>query len=264
MKYFFLLILFAAGTLCGSNLIVTSGHSCKSHLQGIAADETGIYWSFTQELIKTDYQGRFLAKAPLFFHTGDICMVDGEIYTATDYRPQGDRPTQSAVCRYGKDLKLKQIYPIYPANIKIEGITFYKGKFYIGVGGNNPPHRKNDILVCDREMKILKRITVDIGVDTRFGVQNLCVVNDMICGGFYAKSDGVLFAPETLEIKGTFPLTPTEGIAKVPEKYAGNNDTWFLAHSVGKRGDYKGRVRVYKITNGKRTPVPVSSLKLPR
>ena len=265
MRYLLLLTLFLSGALQGGNLLVTSGHTpYVSHLQGIAADEEHIYWSFTRVLVKSDYTGKVKTETPLIFHSGDICIAEGDIYVATDHRPKEKHPTQSAVYRYGKDLKLKKVYPIYPAEIKIEGITFYKGKFYIGVGGNQAPHRKNDILVCDREMKLLKRISVDIGRDTKFGVQNLFVVNDRIGGGFYTTGDGVLLDPETLEVTGSFPLKPTEGIAQLPPGLAGHDSTWLLAHSLGKRGSYNGRIRIYKIVDGKRRPAPIATLKLPK
>ena len=264
MKRQFLLLFLIAGICVSGTEIITSGHSHKSHLQGAAADETHIYLSFTSALVKTDYAGRYIAETPLIFHTGDICMAEGDIYVATDHRPWGSHATQSAVYRYGKDLKLKKVYPITPGDIKIEGITFYKGNFYIGVGGNSPPHRKNDILICDREMKILKRIPVDIGCNTRFGVQNLFVDGDRICGGFYGGESGFCFEPGTLKLIGPYPLQPVEGIAKVPSKIAGNDNTWLLTRSYGKRGDYRARLRFFRVERMKRKIVPIKKLNLPK
>ncbi|MBO5793143.1 MAG: hypothetical protein J6S54_11820, partial [Lentisphaeria bacterium] len=116
----------------------------------------------------------------------------------------------------------------------------------------------------DREMKLLKRVTVDTGFNTRFGVQNLFVDGGRICGGFYGGQEGVCFEPETLKIIGTFPLKPTEGIARMPLKIAGNNNTWLLSRSYGKRGNYRARLRFFRVEGEKKFLVPLKKLNFPK
>ncbi|MBR2374160.1 MAG: hypothetical protein IKA87_08025 [Lentisphaeria bacterium] len=267
IKKIFFLLFFSCILTLSANKIITSGHEKYArHLQGIAVDEKNIFWSFTDFLVKTDYNGKFIKHVPLPYHSGDICMVDGDIFVATDHRTKnglksnGNR--KSAVLRFNKNLDLVKSYPIEPDNLKIEGITFFNGKFYIGVGGNPKPHRKNDILIFDRGFKLLKRLSVDIGCNTRYGVQNLFVNENLICGGFYGGKTAFCFDPETLKTVKTFPCHPREGIAKVPESIAGNNNTWFVGVLNGKQNNWRGMVRIYRVENDKKIPVKPNELKL--
>lgn len=266
-KSVLLILVFIFSVTLSANRIISSGHKpYKQHLQGIAADTQHIFWSFTTFLLKTDYRGKFVKQVPIPYHSGDICMVDGDIFVATDHRTKaglksnGNR--KSAVLRFNKNLELVKSYPIEPGHLKIEGITFFNGKFYVGVGNTRELHRKNDILILDRNFKLLKQLTVDIGCDTRFGVQNLFVSDGLICGGFYGGQSGFCFDPENLNIVKTFPVKPTVGIEKLHRSIAGNDQTWLVGGLYGKKGCYYGLARIYKITGNKRIPVKFKSLKL--
>ncbi len=55
------------------------------HLQGIATnDRDGLFWSFTDALIRTDLDGKIAAKVPVANHHGDLCYVDGKLYVAVN------------------------------------------------------------------------------------------------------------------------------------------------------------------------------------
>ena len=54
------------------------------HVQGIAADETGIYCSFAYEFLKLDFAGKTLFRRPAPFHSGDTTTDGEKIYTKTN------------------------------------------------------------------------------------------------------------------------------------------------------------------------------------
>lgn len=261
----FLLLLLALDF--SANTIITSGHEpYQHHQQGIAVNEKNIFWSFTNFLLKTDYKGKFIKQIPIPYHSGDICMVDGDIFVTTEHRTKsgvksnGNR--KSAILRFNTDLDLVKTYPLEPGDLKIDGITFFNNKFYVGIGGLPKPHRINHILIFDRDFKLLKKLPVDIGCNTKYGVQNLFVSENLICGGFYGGKTAFCFDPETLKTVKTFPVSPKEGAAKVPESIAGNNNTWFFGSLAGKHGDWRGKIKIYRINGNKRVPVKLNNLKL--
>ena len=76
-----LLVLEDEATFRSTNCEGTYPH----HLQGICTNEQdAIYWSFTTTLVKTDTQGKILAKTPVANHHGDLCFHDGKVYVAVN------------------------------------------------------------------------------------------------------------------------------------------------------------------------------------
>ena len=56
----------------------------RLHLQGVCADETVIFWSFTTTLMTTDMEGTLLKQMPVANHHGDLCFHDGKLYIAVN------------------------------------------------------------------------------------------------------------------------------------------------------------------------------------
>ena len=55
------------------------------HLQGICTnDGDAIYWSFTDVLVKTDLDGKIVARKDVASHHGDLCFHDGRVYVAVN------------------------------------------------------------------------------------------------------------------------------------------------------------------------------------
>ena len=62
-----------------SGEIVCEREDFPGHLQGIAADPSGICWSFYDTVVKTDYRGKIIASAKAPRHSGDLCIADGRV-----------------------------------------------------------------------------------------------------------------------------------------------------------------------------------------
>ena len=86
------------------------------HLQGVDCDENIIYWSFSDLLVKTDWQGKELAAVKVPYHHGDLCLKNGKLYVAVNFgkfnNPNGmaknfiyeyDAATLKYITRYAVD-----------------------------------------------------------------------------------------------------------------------------------------------------------------
>ena len=235
--------------------IVCEKSDFSGHLQGIAADANGIYWSFYDTVVKTDYAGRIIASVKAPRHAGGLCIADDRIcvpiilYDRKDIKREGGT---GWVYFYGRDLKFlsKTALPDIP---RPGSMTFHDGKFYIaGDDFGKAPHPVNPIYICDRELKPERKVIVDIGNPTRYGAQTLNVADGKILAAFYAKSPGsVLLALPDLTVAGTFPTSVSVGFAFVPPELSGGRKLVLIARNTGRRGAYGAKLLIREWKDGK-------------
>ena len=257
-RLFTVLALAALCLTASGGEIVCEAKGFPGHLQGIAADESGIYWSFYDTVVKTDWSGRELARVAIPRHAGDLCLVGGKVYVSVIYydRKMAKREGGTGWV-YVCDGNLKFLRKVaLPDTPRPDGITFLNGKFYIaGDDFGKAPHPVNTIGVYDRDLKFERKITVDIGIPTRYGAQTLNAVNGRILAGFYAsRGNGVFLEPPELRKVGTFPRSVNVGMAPVPKKLAGKRELYLVARLTGKKGDLGGKVLVYERRGEKLVP----------
>ena len=243
MKQLLFLLFMAVITLGASPLILNPDSSYPSHLQGVAADETGLYFSFTDVLVKTDYTGKVLKEFKYVSHMGDLCIVDGDLFVVMQFRSQPHRIAngnrKSAVLQFSKDLVLKKKHTL-TIPYGIDGITFCDGKFYIAPGLKKDPKQETMLMVFDRNFKLLKEVRFKTGTTMTFGAQTLTTVNGKILASYYDDGDcSFVLEPETLKIVGKMSLRPSTGLAFVPEKISGNKNTFIIGRLKGKKDDWK-------------------------
>lgn len=68
---------------------IFSGDQGSFHVQGAVVDQQNgyVYFSFTNKLIKTDFQGNLLASVSGFLgHLGDLVLHDGKVYGSLEYK----------------------------------------------------------------------------------------------------------------------------------------------------------------------------------
>lgn len=245
--------------------IVCETAGFPGHLQGIAADESGIYWSFYNTVVKTDYTGRELAHVQIPRHAGDLCVADGKVYISVIYydRKLAKREGGTGwiyIC--DPDLKFRSLRKVaLPDTPRPDGITYLDGKFYIaGDDFGKAPHPVNTISVYDRELKFERKISVDIGKPTRYGAQTLNAVNGRILAGFYAgKGNSVFFEPPELKTVEIFPLSVNVGMAAVPKALSGGRELFLIARITGKKDEWGGKALVYERRDGKLFPAELNA-----
>ena len=255
LKYLFTVLaalLGAAGAHGGE--IVCAKSDFNGHLQGIAADSTGIYWSFYDTVVKTDYTGRIVASVKAPRHAGDLCVVGGRVYVAiTHYdRKNAEREGGTGwIYVYGKDLKLLDKVAL-PETPRPDGIAFCRGGFYVaGDDFGKQPHPVNTVSVYSADFKFGKKIAVDIGRPTRYGAQTLNEFDGRLLAAFYAKSGSVFLTVPELKAAEVFPMSASVGFAFVPPELSGGRKLVLIARNTGTRGAYGAKLLVREWKDGK-------------
>ena len=254
------------------SMVATAGEiACEAkgfpgHLQGIAADSTGIYWSFYDTIVKTDFTGKTLVSVKSPRHSGDLCVANGTVCVSVmhyDKKMEQEAGAKGNVYVYDTNLKLIKKVPL-PETPTPDGITFLNGKFYIaGDDFGYEPHPLNSISVYDADLKFERKITIDIGKPTQYGVQTLNAFDGRILGGFYAKNGSAYFLiPPELKAGEAFPISVNVGFAFVPEALTGGRKLFLVAQNVGKQGDWGASAIVYELKDGK--PVPADFVPQPQ
>ena len=179
-----------------------------------------------------------------------MCIAGGRVYLAVLLKDPGmiaaNNNFPSVVYCYTPELVLEKRYTL-PVKEGIDGITFYKNRFYIAPDTGKAVKKKGVIDVFDPQFKFLKRCEFTSDTLKTYGAQNLTVVNGLILAAFYDNSTvSPLLDPESLQPVSYIPIRPSSGMAQIPEKISGNSCTFLLGLLSGKRENWKCAAR--KIT----------------
>ena len=253
-------LVFAFASFAGSFLCESNGF--PGHVQGITADRTGIFWSFYDTIVKTDFKGKTIKSVNIPKHAGDLCAANGKIYVSVTYYDKKMVDAEGGtgwVYVYDSALKFLQKIAI-PDTPRPDGITFHDGKFYIaGDDFGKNPHPVNTISIYDSNFKFERKVTVDIGIPTQYGAQTLNAVDGMILGGFYAKAgmNSVLLDAKELKKLALYPTSVDVGMAVVPPEIAKDRKLHIVSRLHGKPNDWGSRADVYEWKEGKLVPAEI-------
>ena len=121
------------------------GRTWSGHVQGTCVSSNAIYFSFHNQIVKTDWYGRLTRWVPVDIHGGDICYLDGKVYTGVWRKPKekGEKWC-AAIYMYDADtLKLLNVRKV-PWDSGADGITALDGVVYLAMGarGKYDPVKK--------------------------------------------------------------------------------------------------------------------------
>ena len=245
------------------------GEFFPGHLQGIAADESGIYWSCYDRILKTGWDGKKLACVLTPRHAGDCCIKDGKLYVATTFYDRKEiveaKGVRAALYIYDcATLRLEKrvLLPDMPFP---DGITWCGDELYLADNSVNKAHLLNSFFIYDKNLKFLRQEVIEIGFPTRFGAQNLNFWDGKLLACFYVSMPNpcsYLVDPGTWKVVGSFPINASVGLAEVPESIAGRRGVFCRGRLAGKVGAYYAQADFYSLENGKAKPFPVQSLKV--
>lgn len=153
-------------------IVCEGGHAYPKHLQGIAVDQTSIYWSYTTELVKTDHDGRVLRKIKVPMHAGDLTVANGKVYVAVEFAPfdNDHGPKQSVIYVYdAQTLAELDRVPLPYVRLAICGMGYHDGRFMLvfdALKGSGI----NYLVETDMNFRPLREVQIEM-VPTFAGVQ---------------------------------------------------------------------------------------------
>ena len=251
MKKFLLFSAFFTAALLQAETIRTVDMDFRGHLQGIAADETGIYCSFAHDMMKVDYSGKAIRRFTTPSHAGDMTTDGTKIYCAVTLWYKEPIEKYGASCCifiYDKDLNLLEVKPFKELR-GFDGIACLNGKFYVGLNNlGNKLRTENRIAIFDKEFNLLKITTVTIGKPTKFGAQTINRFNGKLLFGFYGSGEeSFIFDPAELETSngtvkpiGSLPINVTVGFTELPPSIAAPG-TFIEARNARKKDPVSGK-----------------------
>jgi outer membrane protein assembly factor BamB len=211
------------------------------HLQGICTNgKDAIYWSWTDELVKTDTNGRLLKKVPVANHHGDLCYHDGRVYVATNLakfnRPAGEADSWVYVY-HGDTLAELGKYPVPELVHGAGGMEFHNGKFFVA-GGLPPGTNENYVYEYDGNFQFQKRHVLASGY-TLMGIQTITHADGTWWFGCYGKPAVLLSADENFTFSGKWEFNASVGIAPV------GNGRFLIATNKAQKDD-QGKTKSHK------------------
>lgn len=164
------------------------------HLQGICLGEDDtVFWSFTTQLVKTDFTGRVLKQISVADHHGDLCLADGKVYVAVNLGKFND-PNGNAenwiIAYDSQSLEELQRFPVPEVTYGAGGIAYHNGKFIV-VGGLAPGINENFLYEYDANFSFQKRHTLATGY-TLMGIQTATYAHDRWWFGCYGEPKTVI------------------------------------------------------------------------
>ena len=211
------------------------------HVQGMCVSDDAIFLSTHNAVVKADWSGKVLALRRFESHMGDLAFHDGRIY-CTWSRTQGGKK-EPVILVLDADLKevTRKTIPDVPG---CDGIAVMDGRVYFGVGRMiKEPHRVNTVGMLDMDLDVKGFKDVDYGVETNFGVQNMCVLDGKIYAFFYTHLGGKKGAPlkccildKELNVLSAEPFAAGQGIDVAPARFGGSAErpVFVRSHSPGK------------------------------
>lgn len=190
----------------------------QHHLQGIAAENESIYWSFTTQLVKTDRAGQVLAKIPVANHHGDLCCHAGRLYVAVNLGKFNDPAGNADSWVYvyeADDLSFVSRHPAPEVFHGAGGIGVHEDRFYV-VGGLPDSIDENYVYEYDAEFRFLQKHVIDSG-HTHLGIQTATFAHDRWWFGCYGDPKILLVTDADFNLLGRHEFDCSLGIEGLPD-----------------------------------------------
>ena len=198
---------------------VTCEGAYPRHLQGIATDGHGaIFWSWTDEVVKTDSQGRLLKRVKADDHQGDLCVVGDQVFVAVNLGKFNVPPGQADSWVYVYDagsLELRARHRVPEVVHGAGGIAHRAGRFVV-VGGLPPDVPENYLYEYDAQFRFLKRYVLASG-HTDKGIQAATWANGAWWFGCYGTPKILLRADADFKFTGRWEFDASLGIEALPD-----------------------------------------------
>ena len=175
------------------------GKTWCGHCQGMCVSSNALYFSFHNQIVKTDWYGRLLKRVEVDRHSGDICWWNGRVYTGVWLKPKkgSDEKWCAAICVYDADTLDKLNERRMPWNGGADGITCLDGVIYLALGGSGKYDletkcgRRNWFCRFDADTleQIGEPFSEDHGDDSCCGAQNMATDGKYIYASHYTADE---------------------------------------------------------------------------
>lgn len=204
---------------CSASEIVCEGRDYPYHLQGVATDGTNIYWTFTTVLVKTDLEGRRIAKFDVNrddVHMGDLSCRKGRVYVGIGRgrRADGSRVPGEVWEMNADTLAVERTFETPEAIWCNNGLAWWDGSWW--VISSAPKGFEYNILAEYDENFVYRDTHLVKSGWTLLGVQTILPVGDRLLLGTYS-SNTIVVDGKALRTKKR-DVSRETGVVRVVEK----------------------------------------------
>ncbi len=235
--------------LCGCALTPGAEVVCDGtyprHLQGVCSDGRSLFWSWTDQIVRTDLSGRLQARVDAPSHQGDLCQVGDRVYVAANLgefnRPAGKADNWIHV-HDAATLALLSRHPAPEVVHGAGGIAHRDGRFFV-VGGLPPDVDVNYVYEYDAALRFVRRHVLTSG-HTLMGIQTVAWAHGSWWFGCYGEPKVLLCADSDFKVTGRWHFDASLGIEQGPAGV-------LLIGSNARRSDksHVGRLRPVRISD---------------
>ena len=248
------------------------GKTWSGHCQGMCVSSNAIYFSFHDQIVKTDWYGRLLKWTEVDRHGGDICIWNGKLYTGVARKPKA-KGEQWMPCIYVYDAEtLEKINELrLPKEGGCDGITVLDGVIYLALGcsGKYDPATKSGCYnkYCRFNAETLAQIgepfAIDDGEKSVCGSQNMCTDGKYIYSSHYTYDERertpnvVVHDKDTFKVVAKYKFGWNHGLDVVPGGKDGAvrfawcfTPNWTIADKKDPRINVYGVVQFVELKDG--------------
>jgi hypothetical protein len=189
------------------------------HLQGVCTNQKdALFWSWTNQLVKTDLDGKLLRERTVATHHGDLCYEAGKVYVAVNLGkfnlPAGKEDSWVYVYDAGTLDELAR-HPVPELVHGSGGMAFHEGRFIV-VGGLPPGVNENYLYEYDMDFHFIARHVLASGY-TLMGIQTITWARGLWWMGCYGKPPVVLRADEHFQFSGKWEFNGSVGLKSLDD-----------------------------------------------
>ena len=189
------------------------GKTWSGHCQGMCVSSNAIYFSFHDQIVKTDWYGLLIKRVEVDRHGGDICLWNGKLYTGVARSPKAKgEEWMPAIYVYDAETLEKIDERRLPKEGGCDGITALDGVIYLALGcfgkydfekkcGCFNKYRKFDAETLE---PIGDAIAIDDGEKSVCGSQNMCTDGKYIYSSHYTHDEAARTPNVVVHDKDTF------------------------------------------------------------
>ena len=200
---------------------------CSGHSQGMCVTSNAFFFSFHNQIVKTDWKGRFLKRVEVVPHGGDICHWNGRVYVGV-WEPAAKKGEKG--CTAIKVYDAETLEPVKERRMPewqnaADGITCLDGVIILAMGMETwgSDGRSNYFGKFDAETlePIGKPFVVNHGEPSSCGGQNLTTDGTYIYVCYYmideaARTPNFIVFDKDFNVVGKHVFGWTHGVDVVP------------------------------------------------